>query len=74
MGMPPFILIAILFAAFLHALWNIIVKSGENKLFETGLNAFGACAGQRRQSSVCHQYDEKKQRKHGSGQHGNQPC
>ena len=45
MGMPPFILVAILFAAFLHALWNIIVKSGENKLFETGLNAFGACAG-----------------------------
>ena len=45
MGMSPFILIAILFAAFLHALWNIIVKSGKNKLFETGLNAFGACVG-----------------------------
>lgn len=44
-AMSPLILLAILFAAFLHALWNIIVKSGENKLFETGLNAFGACVG-----------------------------
>lgn len=26
-----------------------------------------------RAKPVCHQYDEKKQRKHGSGQHGNQP-
>ena len=41
--MSPFILLAILFAAFLHALWNIIVKSGGNKHFETGLTASGAC-------------------------------
>ena len=40
--MSPFLLLAILFAALLHALWNVIVKSGGNKLFETGLNAFGA--------------------------------
>ena len=43
--MSPFVLLAILFAAFLHALWNIIVKSGGNKLFETGLNAFGGFCG-----------------------------
>ncbi len=43
--MSPFVLMAILFAAFLHALWNIIVKSGSNKLFETGLNAFGGFCG-----------------------------
>ena len=37
MPMSPSILLAILFAAFLHALWNIIVKSGENKLFDATL-------------------------------------
>ena len=45
MRMTSFVLLAILFAALLHALWNIIVKSGDNKLFETGLNAVGGCIG-----------------------------
>ena len=43
--MPAYIVITVLFAALLHALWNIIVKGGENKLFETGLNALGAGIG-----------------------------
>ena len=43
--MPAYIVLTVLFAALLHALWNIIVKGGENKLFETGLNALGAGLG-----------------------------
>ena len=43
--MPAHIVFIVLFAALLHALWNIIVKGGENKLFETGLNALGAGLG-----------------------------
>ena len=43
--MPSYIVLTVLFAALLHALWNIIVKGGENKLFETGLNALGAGLG-----------------------------
>lgn len=35
----------VLTAALLHASWNIIVKGGSNKLFETGINALGACLG-----------------------------
>lgn len=34
----------VLFASFLHAAWNVAVKSGGNKLFETGLTALGALA------------------------------
>ena len=43
--MPISILFAVLFAALLHASWNIIVKSGGNKLFETGLNSLGGFLG-----------------------------
>ena len=43
--MPAYIVLTVLFAALLHALWNIIVNGGENKLFETGLNALGAGLG-----------------------------
>lgn len=39
------ILLLILFSALLHASWNIIVKNGENKLFEAGLNALGGGLG-----------------------------
>lgn len=35
----------VLGAALLHAIWNIIVKGGENKLFETALNALGGGVG-----------------------------
>ncbi|MBO4300336.1 MAG: EamA family transporter [Desulfovibrio sp.] len=40
--MSTFMLTIILAAALLHASWNIIVKKGGNKLFETGLTATGA--------------------------------
>ena len=43
--MPVEIVIAVVFAAFLHALWNIIVKGGDNKLGEMGMNALGAGLG-----------------------------
>ena len=43
--MPTHIVLAVLLAALLHALWNIIVKGGSNKLFETGLNALGGGLG-----------------------------
>jgi len=43
--MPAYVVAAVLFAAFLHALWNIIVKGGDNKLYETGLNALGGGLG-----------------------------
>ena len=43
--MPAYIVLTVLFAALLHPLWNIIVKGGENKIFETGLNALGAELG-----------------------------
>lgn len=39
------ITLIVLAAALLHALWNIIVKGGENKLHETGLNALGGGLG-----------------------------
>ena len=39
------IFILVLFSALLHASWNIIVKNGENKLFESGLNALGGGLG-----------------------------
>ncbi len=35
------LLLLILGAALLHASWNIVVKSGDNKLFETGLTTTG---------------------------------
>lgn len=35
----------VLGAAFLHATWNIIVKGGTNKIFETALNALGGGLG-----------------------------
>lgn len=35
------IILLILSAAVLHATWNVIVKGGENKLFETAINALG---------------------------------
>ena len=36
------IFVLLLLASFLHAAWNVGVKSGEKKLFETGLTALGA--------------------------------
>ncbi len=41
--MSAMLLAIILGAAMLHATWNIIVKSGGNKFFETGLIAIGSC-------------------------------
>lgn len=43
--MPAYVLFAVLGAAFLHATWNIIVKGGTNKLFETAMNALGGGLG-----------------------------
>lgn len=43
--MSATILIMVLGAALLHAIWNIIVKGGENKLFETAMNALGGGLG-----------------------------
>lgn len=39
--MTTAIFILVLLAALLHASWNIIVKGGSNKLFETAINALG---------------------------------
>lgn len=39
------VLILVLGAALLHATWNIIVKGGDNKLFESAMNALGGGLG-----------------------------
>lgn len=39
------VILLVLFAALLHATWNIIVKGGSNKLFETAMNALGGGLG-----------------------------
>ncbi|MEG2171872.1 MAG: DMT family transporter [Desulfovibrionaceae bacterium] len=39
------IIVLILGAAMLHATWNVIVKGGDNKLFETAINALGGGIG-----------------------------
>lgn len=39
------VLLLVLGAALLHATWNIIVKGGQNKLFETAMNALGGGLG-----------------------------
>lgn len=39
------VILLVLGAAFLHASWNIIVKGGENKLYETAMNALGGGLG-----------------------------
>lgn len=39
------IMFLILGAAVLHATWNVIVKGGDNKLFETAINALGGGLG-----------------------------
>lgn len=43
--MPGYVMLAVLGAAFLHASWNIIVKGGSNKLYETAINALGGGLG-----------------------------
>lgn len=43
--MSTFVIAAVLGAALLHATWNIIVKGGSNKLFETAMNALGGGLG-----------------------------
>lgn len=43
--MPFSVFILILAAALFHAVWNIIVKGGANKLYEIGINAFGGGFG-----------------------------
>lgn len=43
--MPTYVILLVLGAAFLHASWNIIVKGGSNKLFETAMNALGGGLG-----------------------------
>ncbi len=40
--MPTHVLLIVLFAAMLHASWNAIVKSGQNKLLEAAMVAAGA--------------------------------
>jgi drug/metabolite transporter (DMT)-like permease len=40
--MPTHVLLIVLFAALLHASWNAIVKSGNNKLLEAAMVATGA--------------------------------
>lgn len=47
-GAPPMsgqIILLVLGAALLHASWNIIVKGGDNKLFESAMNALGGGLG-----------------------------
>ncbi len=44
-GMSWSIILLVLGAALLHAAWNIIVKGGQNKLFETAMNALGGGLG-----------------------------
>lgn len=39
------VILLVLAAAIFHATWNIIVKGGSNKLFETALNALGGGLG-----------------------------
>lgn len=39
------VILLVLAAALLHATWNIIVKGGSNKLFETAMNALGGGLG-----------------------------
>lgn len=39
------IILLVLGAALLHASWNIIVKGGDNKLFESAMNALGGGLG-----------------------------
>lgn len=43
--MSGYIIMLVLAAAFLHAAWNIIVKGGENKLYEAAMNALGGGLG-----------------------------
>ena len=43
--MSTTVLFCVLGAALLHATWNIIVKGGSNKLFETAMNALGGGLG-----------------------------
>lgn len=43
--MSTSVIFLVLGAAFLHATWNIIVKGGSNKLFETAMNALGGGLG-----------------------------
>lgn len=43
--MSAAIMLLILGAAVLHATWNVIVKGGDNKLFETAINALGGGLG-----------------------------
>lgn len=43
--MSTHIMLLVLGAALLHATWNIIVKGGSNKLFETAINALGGGLG-----------------------------
>lgn len=47
-GAPPMsgqVILLVLGAALLHASWNIIVKGGDNKLFESAMNALGGGLG-----------------------------
>lgn len=43
--MSTAVILLVLGAALLHATWNIIVKGGSNKLYETALNALGGGLG-----------------------------
>lgn len=43
--MSTTVMFLILGAAVLHATWNVIVKGGDNKLFETAINALGGGLG-----------------------------
>lgn len=43
--MSPLVFVLVLLAALFHATWNIIVKGGDNKLFETAFNALGGGLG-----------------------------
>lgn len=43
--MSTSVFLLVLCAAFLHATWNIIVKGGANKLYETAINALGGGLG-----------------------------
>lgn len=39
------VILLVLFAALLHASWNMVIKGGENKLFESAINALGGGIG-----------------------------
>lgn len=43
--MATYVILLVLAGALLHATWNIIVKGGDNKLYEIGLNALGGGLG-----------------------------